>query len=47
MKKLTELGCIEPSSNPYVSALVLVRKKGGGLLVCIDYCGVNKDGVPD
>jgi len=33
MKKLTELGCIEPSNSPYASALVLVRKKEGGLRV--------------
>ena len=30
-------GCIEPSASPYASALVLVRKKGGGLRVCVDY----------
>ena len=47
MKKLTELGCIEPSNSPYASALVLVRKKSGGLQVCVDYRGVNKDTVPD
>ena len=42
-----ETGCIEPSSSPYSSPLVLVRKKSGGLRVCVDYRAVNKDTVPD
>jgi len=46
-EKLMELGCIEPSSSPYASALVLMRKKGDGLRVCVDYRSVNKDTVPD
>ena len=47
MKKLTELGCIEPSNSPYTFVLVIVRKKSGGLQVCVDYRGVNKDTLPD
>ena len=47
MRKLIDLGCIEASNSPYASALVLVRKKGGGLRVCVDYRSVNKDTVPD
>ena len=43
MQKLMDLGCIEPSNGPYVSPLVLVRKKEGGLRVCVDYHNVNKD----
>ena len=47
MRKLIDLGCIEASNSPYASALVLVRKKGGGLHVCVDYRSANKDTVPD
>ena len=45
--KLLDTGCIEPSSSLYSSGLVLVRKKDGGLRVCVDYRGINKDTVPD
>ena len=47
MEALLETGCIEPSSSPYSSPLVLVRKKSGGLRVCVDYRAVNKNTVPD
>ena len=47
MANLLATGCIEPSTSPYASALVLVRKKGGGLRVCVDYRRVNKDTVMD
>ena len=47
MQKLMDLGCIEPSNSPYASPLVLVRKKEGGLRVCVDYRNVNKDTVPN
>ena len=33
MTSLLAIGCIEPSARPYVSALVLVRKKGGCVLI--------------
>ena len=47
MTKLMDMGCIEPSNSSYASPLVLVRKKNGGLRVCVDYRNVNKDTVPD
>ena len=47
LRSLLHTGCIEPSSSPYASALVLVRKKNGALCVCVDYRGVNKNTVPD
>ena len=47
LSTLLDTGCIEPCVSPYSSALVLVRKKGGGLRVCGDYCGVNRDTIPD
>ena len=47
MANLLATGCIEPSTSPYASALVLVRKTVGGLHVYVDYRGVNKDDVVD
>ena len=47
LSTLLDTGCIEPCVSPYSSALVLVQKKGGGLRVCVDYWGVNKDIIPD
>jgi len=45
--KLEATGCIKASTSPYASGLVLVRKKDGGLRVCVDYRGINKDTTPD
>ena len=47
LTKLEATGCIEQSTSPYASGLVLVRKKDGGLRVCIDYRGINKDTILD
>ena len=47
LQKLMETGCIEPSSSSFASSLVLVRKKDGGLRVCVDYHGINKRTIPD
>ena len=38
-EKLTQLRaarCIEPSTSPFASGLVLVNKKDGSLRVCVD-----------
>ena len=40
--KLLNAGCIEASNSPYASGLILVGKKDGGLIVRVDYCGLNK-----
>ena len=47
LSTLLDTGCIEPCVSPYSSALVLVKKKGGGLRVCVDYRGVNRDTISD
>ena len=47
LNQLLSAGCIEPSCSPYASRLVLVQKKDGGLRVCVDYHGVNRNTVPD
>ena len=45
--RLTASGCIEPSTSPYASGLVLVRKRDGSLRVCVDYWRINQGTVPD
>ena len=47
LQNLMETGCIEPSSSSFASGLVLVRKKDGGLRVCVDYRGINKRTILD
>ena len=47
LNKLMQIGCVEPSSSPYASPLVLVRKKEGGLRVCVDYRNINQNTVLD
>ena len=46
LNQLLNIGCIKPSCSPYASGLV-VQKKDGGLQVCVDYRGINKNTVPD
>ena len=45
--QLLALGIIEPSSSPWSSSLVIVRKKDGGVRTCVDYRAVNAVTDPD
>ena len=38
---MQEQGVIQPSSSPWASAIVLVRKKDGSLRICVDYRHLN------
>lgn len=45
--QLQREGIVRPSSSPYASAIVLVRKKSGKIRMCIDYRALNKITVRD
>jgi len=47
VRDLLEAGVIRESNSPYASPLVLVRKKDGGLRVCVDFRKLNAKTVRD
>jgi hypothetical protein len=47
LQQLQDAGVIRPSSSPYASNLVLVRKKDNSLRVCTDYRMLNAKTVRD
>lgn len=45
--QLLSLGIISPSTSPWSSSVVTVRKKDGGIRICIDFRAVNAITVAD
>ena len=41
LQEMQDDGIIQPSSSPWASPIVLVRKKDGGLRICVDYRMLN------
>ena len=41
VKAMLRIGVIEPSTNPWTSPIVPVRKKDGRLRLCVDYRSLN------
>ena len=41
LQEMLESGTIRPSQSAWCNAVVLVRKKDGGLWFCIDFCHLN------
>jgi hypothetical protein len=42
IKELLDMGHIRPSSSPFASSVVLVKKKDGTMQMCIDFWALNK-----
>lgn len=42
IKEMALAGITDPSTSPWVAAVVLVKKKDGIWCFCVDYCCLNK-----
>jgi hypothetical protein len=42
IKELLDMGHIKPSSSPFASSVVVVKKKDGTMQMCIDFRALNK-----
>ena len=47
IQEMLDIGAIHKSHSPWASAVVLVRKKDGGLRFCIDLRKLNEQTIKD
>jgi len=47
LENILQMGIIEPSTSPYASPIVVVRKPDGSNRICVDYRKLNKITVFD
>jgi hypothetical protein len=45
IKELLDMGHIKPSTSPFASSVVLVKKKDGTMRMCIDFRALNKKNI--
>ena len=45
IKELLDRGFIQPSTSPYGSSILFVKKSDGGLRLCVDYRGLNDNNI--
>ena len=42
MDSMLEMGVVRPSTSPYASPIIMVKKKDGSNRVCVDFRKLNK-----
>ena len=47
LKDLMDMGLVEPARSPFASAIVMAKKKGNELRLCIDFRALNEMTVKD